>query len=259
MTGDETDSQHVRAGPNGDAGGGVDDGTGRDTHPDAEALLDALVEGGVVSVDPETTTVTTTTEFEDTRAVYHDTYADSSIERFHGSVAEVFGLDSPEAAAERIDELGVTREEFVAFLAIDAHLDRSPSTAILARMARVVRELGPGTPVPEGVVELDDESYEGFVSSHDRAIVTVWKHHCDPCETMKDDLDAILAAVPDDVAVGGLDGESSPEFRRVSGIDAAPAMALFENGELREGFTGRATPDRVAAACTDVYDGTDGA
>ena len=247
---DDTDTRHDPLGPGVDAG---------DTEPDAEALLDSLVDGGVVSIDPETATVTTTAAFEDTHAVYHDTYADSSAERFHGSVAEVFDLDSPDVAAERIDELGVTRDEFVAYLAIDAHLDRSPSTAALARMARVVCELGPGTPVPDAVVELDDQSYEGFVSSHDRAIVTVWKHHCDPCEAMKDDLEGILAAVPNGVAVGGLDGEASPEFRRVTGIDAAPALALFEDGELREGFTGRATPDRVAAACTDVYERTDGA
>jgi hypothetical protein len=247
---DDTNTRHDPLEPGVDAG---------DTEPDAEALLDSLVDGGVVSIDPETATVTTTAAFEDTRAVYHDTYADSSAGRFHESVAEVFGFDSADVAAERIDDLGVTREEFVAFLAIDAHLDRSPSTATLARMARVVHELGPGTPVPDAVVELDDGSYEGFVADHDRAIVTVWKHHCDPCETMKDDLDAILAAVPDGVAVGGLDGESSPEFRRMTGIDAAPALALFEDGELQEGYTGRATPDRVATACTDVYGPADGA
>lgn len=253
MTADDIDTE--RTGATVDTGS--DDNDRAD--PDAEALLDALIDGGVVAVDPETSTVATTAEFEDTRAVYHDTYADASAERFHESVAEVFGLDSAGAAAEQVDELGVTREEFVAYLAIDAHLDRSPSTATLARMARVVSELRPGTPVPDAVVELDDGSYERFVSSHDRAIVTVWKHHCDPCEAMKDDLDEILAAIPDEVAVGGLDGEDCPEFRRAIGIDAAPALALFADGELRKGFTGRATPDRVAAACTEVYEDGDGA
>lgn len=254
---DGIDSQHERDDPDVDTSGNASDDTSGDS--DAEALLDALVEGGVVSVDPETTAVTTTAAFEDTRAVYHDSYADASAERFHGSVAEVFDLDSTDAAAERVDDLGVTREEFVGYLAIDAHLDRSPSTATLARMAHVVSELRPGTPVPDAVVELDDGSYKEFVSSHDRAIVTVWKHHCDPCEAMKDDLDAILGAIPEEVVVGGLDGEDCPEFRRTTDIDAAPALALFADGDLREAFTGRATPDRVAAACTEVYEDGDGA
>ena len=56
------------------------------------------------------------------------------------------------------------------------------------------------------------------------------------------------------MAVGGLDGERCIEFRRATDIDAAPAMALFADGELQEGFTGQATPDRVAAAYTEVYD-----
>lgn len=251
MTADETDTEG--------AGAGVDTNDDDGADPDAEALLDALVDGGVVAVDSETENVTTTAAFEDTRAVYHDTYADASADRFHESVAEVFGLDSTAAAAERIDELGVTREEFVAYLAIDAHLDRSPPTATLARMARVVSELSPGTPVPDAVTELDDESYAAFVAAHDRAIVTVWKHHCDPCETMKDDLDAILDAVPEGVAVGGLDGERCAAFRRAAEIDAAPALALFADGELEAGFTGRATAERVAAACAEVYDDVDGA
>lgn len=226
---------------------------------DPEALLDALVDGGVVSVDPATDTVTTTAAFEDTRGIYHDSYATVSEETFHESIAEVFEFGSIEHAAERIDELGVTREEFVAYLALGDHLDGSYTTEERTRMAVMVAATGPDTPVPDAVVELDDESYEAFVSSHDRAIVTVWKHHCDPCEAMKDDLDAILAAVPESVAVGGLDGERCAGFRCATDIDAAPAMALFADGDLAAGFTGRATAERVTAACAEVYDDVDGA
>jgi thioredoxin-like negative regulator of GroEL len=120
-------------------------------------------------------------------------------------------------------------------------------------MAAVVTGLDPETPVPEDIPTLTDESYRAFVADHDRAIVTVWKHHCDPCEAMKDELDDILERIPDGVAVGGIDGEECTDFRSAYGVDAAPAMILFADGELSEGFTGRATPERAAAACAEAY------
>ena len=226
--------------------------TSREDEATPEELLSMLVEGGVL-VESEPDTFVTTDDYDATRAIYHDTYTTIPEAEFHESVAEVFGLEDRETAAERVAALSVTRAEFVAYLAIDSELDWSPAPATLARMARVVDNVEPGTPVPDGVVELDDESYRGFVEANERAIVTVWKRHCDPCEAMKDELNEILDAMPEAVSVGGLDGEQCDDFRRAYGIDAAPAMLLFENGEFCEGFTGRATAERVAAACAEVY------
>lgn len=232
--------------------GDSDPFTATDVDPEAEALFETLVEGGVLSVDEDT--VTTTSEFEDTRGIYHDSYMSVDNDVFHRAVADIFGFESMEKAAERAESQDVTREQLVAYLALDDHLDGSQTTEELARMAVVITELGPGTPVPDAVETLTDEEYKEFVSAHDRAIVTVWKHHCDPCEAMKEDLDDILDGIPDEVAVSGIDGESCVEFRREYGIDAAPALVLFEDGEFREGFTGRATPERVETACAGVYD-----
>lgn len=240
--------------PETDPDSAADADTDTDAGLDPETLVETLIDGGVLTVNEETDTARTTTEYEDIRGIYHDSYMSVSDEAFHEAVADAFGFASKERAEERVEALGVTREEFVAYLALDSTLEESYATAELARMAAVVVELGPGTPVPEDIERLDDESYGEFVGAHDRAIVTVWKHHCDPCEAMKDELDAILGEVPDEVAVGGLDGERCPAFRRTYGIDAAPALVLFADGEFREGFTGRATPERVAAACAEVYE-----
>lgn len=219
---------------------------------DSERLVAALVDGGVLSITTDGTPATTAA-YEDTRGIYHDSYASVPERDFHEAVADAFGFESVEQAATRIDTLGVTREEFIAFLALDSELDDTHSIATLARMAAVVIEFDPETPVPESVERLTDETHSAFVATHDRAIVTVWKRRCDPCEAMKSDLDEILERIPEGVAVGGIDGEAAPSFRRTYGIDAAPAMALFENGELLDAFTGRATPERAAAACETAY------
>jgi hypothetical protein len=231
--------------------GNIDPST-TDTNVDPEALFETLVEGGVLSVKEDA--VTTTTEFEDIRGIYHDSYISIDDEDFHRAVADAFEFESTEAAAERVDALGVTREQLVAYLALTDHLDGSYTTDEVARMAVVVTELGPGTPVPGEIETLTDDTYEGFLADHERAIITVWKHHCDPCETMKEDIDAILDTIPEEVVVGGIDGEKCSEFRRTYDIDAAPAMVLFTNGEFQEGYTGRATPEHVAAACAEIYD-----
>ncbi|WP_276273083.1 thioredoxin family protein [Haloarcula litorea] len=216
-----------------------------------EDLLETLVAEDVVAVDPETDRVSTTDEFEADRAVYHDTYATMPDEEFHESVADVFGLPSAEAAAERVAELGVTRTEFATFLTLRATLD-GYETEELTELARLATEIGPSTPIPDGVEHLDDETWAAFVD-RERAVVTVWKLFCEPCEAMKEQLDEVLAAFPDDAPVGGVDGEVCPDFCRAAGVNAAPGFVLFADGEPVEVITGRTDPDALAERVGEVY------
>ncbi len=218
-----------------------------------EALLDALHEEGVVRIDEDTDEINATEDFEADRQVYYDTYTSISDEDFHVSVADVFGLDSAAEAADRVEQLGVSREEFATFLTLRASLEGTYDTLELTTMARMVTELSPETPVPDGVIHLDDDSYESFVEDHDRCIITVWKLFCDPCDAMKAELDDVLAAFPNDAPVGGIAGERSPEFRESVDVDAAPAVVLFADGEAVETVTGRNTPSALSERATEVY------
>jgi thiol-disulfide isomerase/thioredoxin len=222
-----------------------------DPHP--EDLLASLCTEDVVEVDPETDAVTVTESFAADREVYYDTYLSVSDENFHASVADVFDIGSAADAADRVAELDVTREEFATFLTLRSAVDGDYTHPELTRMARMVAELGPSTPVPSAVEHLDDDSYEAFVADEDRAVVTVWKLFCDPCEAMKEDLDAVLAALPADAPVGGVDGERCPAFCRDVGVDAAPAIVLFDDGDPVETITGRTDPEPLAERVAEVY------
>ena len=222
-----------------------------DPHP--EDLLASLRTEGVVAVDPETDAVTVTESFAADREVYYDTYLSLSDAEFHASVADVFGLESTADAADRVAELDVTREAFATFLTLRSAVDSDYTHPELTRMARMVAELAPSTPVPSAVEHLDDDSYEAFVADEDRAVVTVWKLFCDPCEAMKQDLDAVLAAFPADAPVGGGDGEQCPAFCRDVGVDAAPAVVLFDDGDPVETITGRTDPEPLAERVAEVY------
>ncbi|QLH79996.1 thioredoxin family protein [Halosimplex rubrum] len=219
-----------------------------------DAHIDRLVAEGVLDHDESTDGITTTEDFEHRRHVYLDTYLDLSEAEFHESVADAFDLPSAEAAADRVDDLGISREEFATYLALSAHLD-GYGVAERTEMAGIVVEVGPESPVPEALDELDDDTWREFVAEHDRAVVTVWKRRCEPCEATKSELDGILAALPDDAAVAGLDGEACPEFCRENEVNAAPAVAFFADGELLDAVTGRQRPGPLGERAAALYGG----
>jgi thiol-disulfide isomerase/thioredoxin len=243
-TTDETDGASER---NSDRDGSAADLTSED-------LLDALFDEEVLGIDDRTGTVTTTADFEDTYSVYLDTYLSVPREEFVASVAETFALDSTELAAGRIEDLAVTREQLAAYLSLRSAFGDGYDRGTLTRMAVVVADLEPETPVPERLELLRDETFESFVRTHDRAIVTVWARRCDPCEAMREDLDEILDTVPEAASVAGIDGDRAREFCTIYDVDAAPAVVYFEDGRHRRTAVGRATPADAAAAIEDVYE-----
>lgn len=219
---------------------------------DPEQLFETLVGEAVLAVD-EDDTVATTEEFEKVRDLYHDIYDPLSEDEYYESVASEFGLESPQEAAEITDDLGVTRGEFVAYLALKSHLEGEYTRDELARMAAVVTEVGPGSVVPDAVTEIDDENYAAYLEDHPDAVVTVWRRSCAPCEATKEDLDEILASIPDEIAVAGIEPVPPSEFRRNYRVDAAPAILLFRDGREEERFTGYTDPEELAEAFDEMY------
>ncbi|UPV99616.1 thioredoxin domain-containing protein [Halorussus gelatinilyticus] len=237
------------------------------------ALFDALVAANVLAVG-EAGGVRTTDEFDDTHAVYHDSYVGVDDATFHEAVAATFGLPDADAAAELVADRGVSRDEFVVYLAVRSHLDGAgsesasaesadcepapadstttdrdstesrstdgtsdgsaepPSADDLAAMAAMVWEVVPDSPVPARLADVTDDP-ASFLAGRDRAVVTVWKRFCDPCEAVKDDLETVLDAVPDDAAVAGIDGESAVAFCRTHDVESAPGFLLADGDDRR--------------------------
>lgn len=220
-----------------------------DPESDPEAVVDGLVDAGVLG-ETEAGGLYLTDAFDAARAVYHDSYADEPDETVRETVADLFDVDPDDDRAR-----AVTRDELVALLSLRSFLDDPPSLDRLAPAAGVVSEVGPISPVPDSVPEIDDRSWHEFVDGGD-AVVTVWKRHCDPCDALKADLDAVVAeldAVDASVPVSGLDGESCPDFCRATGVNAAPAVCCFRDGRLVEAVTGRRSPAVYAELFGDVY------
>ncbi|WP_135851389.1 thioredoxin family protein [Halorussus salinus] len=243
-----------------------DGGTAAST-VEPNALFDALVEEKVLAVG-ESGGVRTTDAFDDTHAIYHDSYVGVDETEFHEAVAATFGLPDREAAAELVAERGVSRDEFVVYLAVrsqvssatpesadsgaasNASTDRESgdsrsaseangdaasadlSAENLAAMAGMVREVVPDSPVPDRLPDVTDDP-ESFLAARDRAVVAVWKRFCDPCEEVKDEIGGLLGAVPDDAQVAGIDGEEAADFCRTHDVESAPGFLLADGDERR--------------------------
>lgn len=216
-----------------------------------EECVDALIDEGVLAVvDEQTGELEVTEAYDSTRRVYYDTYMEISEEEFHESVAAVFEL-STEDAADRIEELGVSREMFVDFLALRSFLDVSPSNVEVARMAELVGEVGVDV-VPSMAETVTDATYESFITEHDDVVLTVWAYPCEPCIDMKTTFDEYVAAAPEGVAFAGADGAEVTELRRAFDVEAAPTSLIFRDGEHVETLRGYHTPDKLATVLGQV-------
>ena len=222
----------------------------------SEATVDRLLAEGVLVEDPDGT-LATSEAYDAERLVYHDTYGDASEEVFHETLASLFELSVSEARtqAERLD---ITRASLVAFMSLRGYYRRressKPPLEQLLAMAELIVGITPTSPVPDAMPELTDEEYQLFVTSHQEAVIFVWRLHCSPCEEMKASMNEILARIPADVAVAGVNGTAVSEFRRDFDVDAAPAVVTFAEGSAVDVVTGAQDPSEVATLCATAYD-----
>jgi thiol-disulfide isomerase/thioredoxin len=217
-----------------------------DLHTDPEARLDYLLDHGVIEEAPDDE-LRLTAEFAETQDIHHDTYGDISEERFVRVVADIFDI-SEEAASEQ----DVTRNELVAFTTLQTHLEEPPDRDALALLAAMVARFTPPSAVPDGMMELSDETYGEFLEGRD-AVVVVWKRVCTPCDQLKEELDDIRAGAPGNVAFAGVDGEDVPAFRREFEVTAAPTTLVFADGELAERFDGKPEVETFHETFDEVY------
>lgn len=219
---------------------------------DPEARLEFLAEAGVFELRDDT--VRTTVSFEDTRSIYADTYGKGQMseDEFVETVADLFDLPE-ETARERIQAGDVDRHDVVTYLSLQSFLDRSLPVETKALLAEMAASVGIGSPVPEEMRELTDEDFEEFLESAGDAAVFVWKYPCDPCRHMKGELPEVLEALPEHVAVAGVDGDAVTDFRKAYDVDTAPVVLLFRDGEVEARYKGYTPPEVLVDSIDAVY------
>lgn len=222
------------------------------TEDEVDALLDLLIDAGVIIEDEETDALELSDDFDRVREKYTQTYLQTDAGQFRTVVAETFDLDDEEAAA-RIEKFGATREELAVYLALESFLDDPPPQHELAVVANMVTELVPETVVPRALEEVDEESYATVVREQEDVVLVVWKDECGSCDVLKDDLGDIMATAPDEVTFAGIDGEEAPDFRATFDVTSAPTTLVFESGDLAEKIEGRRSVEEMETVFERVY------
>lgn len=222
-----------------------------DLRNDAEARLDFLIDANVIDVD-EDGTVTAAEGFADARTVYADTYENVDDDTFAETIADLFDV-TVEAAHTRIEETDLTREDLITYLSLQSHLDRDLPQDVLVLLTSMVSGVGFGSAVPDSMLELDDDSYADFVAEHGDAVIVVWSYPCAPCRSLKEDLPAFRDALPDGVALAGVDGDSVGRLRREFDVTSAPTLLFFVDGDLADTFEGYLPVEVLSERIEDVY------
>lgn len=216
-----------------------------------EARLEYLLANDVLR-EHDDGKISATSDFDDARGVYVDSYKNSSDRGFQKTVAELFDLSVDEAAA-RIDDLDLSRWEVATYLTINSYLDADLPRDVALELAAMTAEAGGASPVPPELTELFDESYERFLEEHDHAVVMAFQQGCDPCDSMKAYLPELREDAPSSVDFAGIDGETAPDFRREYGLSVAPTTLLFRDGDLLEDHEGYWSLEDLLEALEDAF------
>lgn len=99
--------------------------------------------------------------------------------------------------------------------------------------------------VPETFVPLHGRQLPHLLRIHPRAIVFVWRDNCDPCETVREDLEEIVAEPPTDIGCFAVYGPECAEFLEDRyEVAAGPTTLFFVDGTVDSRLLGP-TPKSV--------------
>jgi len=238
-------------------------GRGPDSEQPAEPDRERLFTAGVLTADGEA--VTTTDEFDALVETYATTVTDANREELRRIVERhvdrsdlieplvELGLDDPLsvaelctvadriAATEGVEDEGVPLEDWLGLVPV-LRLFRTPTPRT---------EGAPDVFVPVPAPHLPQ-----LTRIHTPSVVYVWLDDCDPCETVRHDLDDIFAE-PQGVmpfAVYGPDHVSflSEEYE----VTAGPALLFVRDGQVQSRIYGAQGPKSIESELSKLRDPT---
>lgn len=199
---------------------------------DLAATVDRLVESNVIIVD-EDDAVALSSAFEEAVAGYETSFRDRDAEALAGEFADV-------AAADEARQLGSIGEDDPAFVAGYRVLaDSVDGLSHEARLQTVVSlDQIRGSPpraegAPDASLPVRGDRLETLLKLYPKVVLYVWKEDCDPCDTVRGDLDDIFAEPPDDLAFLSMYGPDDAEILSdLFDVPGAPTTLFIEDGSV---------------------------
>lgn len=198
-----------------------------------EALLDRLLEAGIVAVSDEEDEVRLSPAVRDEIEGLSETLLDREL----GDVAEEFESAFDRRVLNAGRELAETDLPYVAEWRVfsDRLPDSSPEEVLrlLTVLDLFQGESTETAGVPEPFLPVSGERLRTLLKLYDRAIVYVWKHDCPPCDTVRSDLEELLEEPPSGIPLFAVYGpDAATLLYDAYTVVGAPTVLFVLNDEV---------------------------
>ncbi len=116
------------------------------------------------------------------------------------------------------------------------------------KMAEMMKGSKNGTDEwPGEPVELDDQSFDGFVKKYPKVVIDCWAPWCGPCRMLSPTIDAIAKDMKGKIAFGKVNTDDNFNVSSTHRIVSIPTLLFFKDGQLVDKMIG-AAPRAVVEA-----------
>lgn len=218
---------------------------------DHERLLGDLIESGVFEESPDGS-LQPAESFQSRRQEHRTEVAELDGPELDEARSAYTASADPDPSVVGVETLGDAR----AIYNTAASLGRERALLAALALERMEKSESLGG-VPEGFVPLEGAEVDGFMESHPVAILYFWREECEPCDAVRESLEALVAngEIPEAVGLGAVYGPDAAELVRDRyQVAVAPTTLFCVDGRIDSRILGAHAYEAIRTEIRTITD-----